>query len=208
MRIPRLTLAVCTAALAAAPAHAQQWGGPLFSSPIHQDRFEILASDANGAGFGIAMAVRPFTKTPDLRLRLGIMDGYGTGAFDRPSQGLTRRMPIGYMLGLDYARQLNPDAGGPVRASLVTGIGVAVNAGQVTSVPLGISLGYDGGRIRPYVTPRVVLEHHANVPSYREGLHARAVVDWGIDVDLPLGGTLRAALTTGSYTGGGIGFSF
>ncbi len=208
MRIPRTTLAVLIAALAAAPAHAQQWGGPLFSSPIHQDRFEILASDANGAGVGIAMAVRPFRQNPDLRLRLGIMDGYGTGPFDQPSSGLTHARPTAYLLGLDYARRLNPNAAGPVRASLVTGIGVAVNQAQVASVPLGISVGYDGGRIRPYVTPRVVLEHHTNVPSHQEGWRARAVVDWGVDVDLPLGGTLRAALTTGSYTGGGIGFSF
>ncbi len=207
MRISRLTLAVCTATLAAAPAHAQQWGGPLFSSPIHQDRFEILASDANGAGFGIAAAVRPFKEHPDLRLRAGIMDGYGTGAFDRPPGGLTRRMPVAYMLGLDYARPLNPDAMGPVRASLVTGIGVAVNAANNVSVPLGISVGYEGGRIRPYFTPRVVLEHHSNA-AYEDGFKARAVVDWGIDVDLPIGGTLRAAITTGSYTGGGIGFSF
>jgi hypothetical protein len=207
MRLSRLAPAVFTLALAAAPAHAQQWAAPLFSSPLNQDRFEILASDANGAGIGIAAAVRPFARVPDLRLRAGIMDGYGTGAFDRPSAGLTRRRPTAYMVGLDYARPLNPNAGGPVRASLVTGIGVGVNEANVVSVPLGISVGYDGGRIRPYVTPRMVLEHHSNA-GIDDGVHVRAVIDWGVDIDLPLGGTLRAALTTGSYLGGGIGFSF
>lgn len=207
MRLSRLAPAVLTLALAAVPADAQQWAGPLFSSPLHQDRFEILASDANGAGFGIAAAVRPFRGNPDLRLRVGIMDGYGTGAFDRPSAGLTRRRPTAFMAGLDYTRPLNPNAGGPVRASLVTGIGVGVNEANVVSAPLGISVGYDGGRIRPYMTPRVVLEHHSGT-AFENGVHVRALVDWGVDIDLPLGGTLRAALTTGSYLGGGIGFSF
>ena len=195
------------ASLAGTAAHAQQWGGPLFSSPLEQSRFEILSFDANGAGAGIAAAVRPFARVPDLRLRVGIMDGYGTGPFNDPSTGLTRERRTAYMAGLDYAIPLAPDAGGPVRASLVTGLGVGVNASTVVSAPIGVSIGYDGGRVRPYMTPRLVLEHHSSA-GYMDGFRVKGVVDWGVDVSLPMGGTLRAAITTGSYTGAGIGFSF
>ncbi|HEX8320981.1 hypothetical protein [Longimicrobium sp.] len=206
MRLSRLIPVVATAVLAAAPAHAQQWGGPLFSSPLDQSRFEILSSDANGAGMGIAVAVRPFSRVADLRLRAGIMDGLGTGPF---SEAITsRRREIAYMAGIDYAMPLNPQAGGPVRASLVTGLGVGVNAETVVSAPLGFSIAYDGGSIRPYMTPRVVLEHHSGPAPYVGPWEGRAVVDWGVDVSLPVGGTLRAALTTGSYKAFGIGLSF
>lgn len=218
MRLSRLVSAVLGAALAALPAHAQQWAGPMFSSPLQQSRFEILGFDANGAGFGMAAAVRPFARVPDLRLRAGIMDGVGQGAYDDPYGSRPGRpRTVAYMAGIDYAVPLSPRAGGPVRASLVTGVGVGVNASTVVSVPLGISVGYDGGRVRPYMTPRVVLEHHSAphqpfsgvpYPEALEGWHTRAVVDWGIDVDLPMGGTLRTAITTGSYTGVGIGISF
>ncbi len=214
MRLSRLVPAVLGAALAALPAHAQQWSGPLLSSPLQQSRFEVYTFDANGAGFGIAAAVRPFASVPDLRLRAGIMDGVGVGALDTDPLDVGRPRTVAYMAGVDYSVPLSPDAGGPVRASLVTGLGVGVNASTVVSAPLGISIGYDGGWVRPYMTPRVVLEYHSE-PGRRyshsgsmQGVHARAVVDWGIDVDLPMGGTLRAALTTGSYTGVGIGISF
>ena len=214
MRLSRPVYAVLGAALAALPAHAQQWSGPMFSSPLQQSKFEILTFDANGSGFGIAAAVRPFAKVPDLRLRAGIMDGAGSGAFDDFQHDVGRPREVAYMAGVDYSMPLSPEAGGPVRASLVTGIGVGVNASTVVSVPLGISIGYDGGRIRPYMTPRVSLEYHSE-PTQRyptsipmQGVHARAVVDWGVDVDLPMGGTLRAALTTGSYNGIGFGISF
>jgi hypothetical protein len=214
MQLSRLATAAFVAALAALPAHAQQWGGPLFSSPLQQPKFEILTFDANGAGFGIAAAARPFARVPDLRLRAGIMDGVGVGAMHTDDVRLGRPRAVAYMAGMDYSIPLSPDAGGPVRASLVTGLGVGVNASTVVSAPLGISIGYDGGRVRPYMTPRVVLEYHSE--PFRpyaggggmQGLHARAVVDWGVDVDLPMGGTLRAALTTGSYTGIGFGISF
>jgi hypothetical protein len=210
MRLTRLVPAVfAAAAAAAAPAHAQHWGGPLFSSPLHQPRFEILTFDTNGAGVGIAAAVRPFASAPDLRLRAGIMDGYGTGPFEFPSDGPNRKRPVAYMAGIDYSRPLSPNASGPVRASLVTGIGVGVNAATVVTAPLGISIGYDGGRVRPYMTPRVVLEHTAgSMRPWENGTRLRGLVDWGVDVDLPIGGTLRAAVTTGSYNGVGIGFSF
>jgi len=211
MRLSRWIPAVFTAAVAitAVPAHAQQWGGPLFSSPLQQSRFEILTFDAHGAGVGVAAAVRPFARVPDLRIRAGIMDGLGTGPFEVPRVDLRGRQRTAYMAGIDYSVPLAPNAGGPVRASLVTGVGVGVNASTVVSVPLGISIGYDGGRVRPYMTPRVVLEHHSNtVYPYMEGFRARAVVDWGVDVDLPIGGTFRAAVTTGSYNGVGLGFSF
>jgi hypothetical protein len=209
MRLTRLVSAVFAAAAVAAPAHAQNWGGPLFSSPLHQPRFEILTFDTNGAGVGIAAAVRPFASAPDLRIRAGIMDGYGTGPYEMPGAGITRRRPVAYMAGIDYSRPLSPNAGGPVRASLVTGIGVGVNAATTVTVPLGISIGYDGGRVRPYMTPRLVLEHTTNDPRTREaGTYLRGLVDWGVDVDLPIGGTLRAAVTTGSYNAVGIGFSF
>jgi hypothetical protein len=217
MRLSRLVPAAFGAALAALPAHAQQWSGPLFSSPLQQSRFEILTFDANGAGFGMAVAARPFARVPDLRLRAGIMDGVGVGAYDDYRSNLGRPRTVAYMAGVDYAMPLNPRAGGPVKATLVTGLGVGVNASTVVSAPLGISLAYDGGRVRPYMTPRVVLEHHSAphrpfrgvpYPEALEGFHAGAVVDWGIDVDLPVGGTLRAALTTGSYTGIGFGISF
>lgn len=214
MRLSRLVPAVLGAALAALPAHAQQWSGPMFSSPLHQPKFEVMTFDANGSGFGIAAAVRPFARVPDLRLRAGIMDGVGVGAFDTDASWVGRPRTVAYMAGIDYSMPLAPEAGGPVRASLVTGVGVGVNASTVVSVPLGISIGYDGGRIRPYMTPRVALEYHSE-PFQRtshsvhmQGVHARAVVDWGVDVDLPMGGTLRAALTTGSYTGIGFGISF
>lgn len=217
MRLSRLSTAAFAAAISAAPAAAQQWGGPLFSSPLQRSRFEILTFDANGAGFSIAAAVRPFASVPDLRLRAGIMDGVGSGAYDDYRGNLGHPRTVAYMAGVDYALPLSPDAGGPVRATLVTGAGVGVNAATVVSVPLGISLGYDGGRIRPYMTPRVALEHHSSVrrpyghvpdPRLMQGFHGSAVIDWGIDVDLPVGGTLRAAVTTGSYTGVGLGFSF
>ncbi len=211
MRLSRWMPALFTAAvtLAAVPAHAQQWGGPLFSSPLQQSRFEILTFDANGAGVGVAAAVRPFARVPDLRLRAGIMDGVGTGPFEVPDYDLRGRRTMAYMAGIDYSMPLAPNAGGPVRASLVTGVGVGVNANTVVSVPLGISVGYDGGRVRPYMTPRVVLEHHSNTGFQNDGgFRARAVVDWGVDVDLPIGGTFRAAVTTGSYNGVGFGFSF
>ena len=211
MRLSRLASAVfaVAAAAVAAPAHAQQWGAPLFSSPFQQPRFEILSFDANGAGAGITAAVRPFARVPDLRLRAGIMDGEGTGPFEEPGSALARNRTVAFMAGLDYSVPLAPDAGGPVRASLVTGVGVGVNATTVVSVPLGITVGYDGGRVRPYMTPRVVLEHtlRGAQPNV-ERWHGKALVDWGVDVDLPIGGTLRAALTTGSYTGVGLGFSF
>ena len=107
MRLSRLISAVAAAGLAAAPAHAQQWGGPLFSSPLEKSRFEILSSDANGAGMGIAVAVRPFSRVADLRLRVGIMDGVGTGPF---SEGIWRRgREVAYMAGVDYAMPLNPE---------------------------------------------------------------------------------------------------
>ncbi len=209
MRLSRLAFAVFAAAVAAVPAHAQQWSGPLFSSPFDQKKLEIMTFDANGAGVGVAAAVRPFARVPDLRIRAGIMDGVGTGPFEVPGIDLQRRRPMAYMAGIDYSVPLAPNAGGPVRASLVTGVGVGVNANTVVSVPLGISVGYDGGRVRPYMTPRVVLEHHSNTAFENDGgFRARAVVDWGVDVDLPIGGTFRAALTTGSYTGVGFGFSF
>jgi hypothetical protein len=208
MRFSRLIPVAATVALTAAPAHAQQWGGPLFSSPLEGSRFEILSSDANGAGMGIAVAVRPFSRNPDLRLRAGIMDGYGTGPFEDGGSGLTRDRAVAYMAGVDYALPLNPQSGGPVRASLVTGLGVGVNANTIVSAPLGVSIAYDGGRIRPYMAPRVVLEHHSETAPYTSALKARAVIDWGMDVSLPLGVTLRAALTAGSYRGAGIGLSF
>lgn len=218
MRLSRWIPVVLGAALAAPAAHAQQWAGPLFSSPLDRSRFEILSFDANGAGYGIAAAVRPFARVPDLRLRAGIMDGVGVGAYDDPYGGrVGRPRTVAWMAGVDYAIPLAPEAGGPVRATLVTGAGVGVNASTVVSVPLGISIGYDGGRVRPYMTPRVVLEHHSAPhrplsgipnPEALEGWHTRAVIDWGIDVDLPIGGTLRTAITTGSYTGVGIGISF
>ena len=212
MRLSRWILPVFAGALAtgAAPANAQQWGGPLFSSPLQQSRFEILTFDANGAGVGVAAAVRPFARVPDLRIRAGIMDGLGSGPFEVPGARLGGRQRTAYMAGIDYAVPLAPGAGGPVRASLVTGVGVGVNASTVVSVPLGVSIGYDGGRVRPYMTPRVVLEHHSNSTMYRdaEPFRVRAVVDWGVDVDLPIGGTFRAAVTTGSYNGVGLGFSF
>jgi hypothetical protein len=207
MRLSRLIPAVATAVLAAAPAHAQQWDGPLFSSPFEQSRFEILSSDADGAGVGLALAVRPFSRNADLRLRVGIMDGMGGGALEGPGPVGGRRA-IAYMAGIDYALPLNPDAGGPVRASLVTGLGAGVNAETVVSAPLGVSLAYDGGWIRPYMTPRVVLEHHSEPARYMNPWRGRAVVDWGVDVSLPVGGTLRAALTTGSYQAFGLGISF
>ena len=210
MRLSRIALALFATPFLAAPSHAQHWGGPLFSSPFEPDsRFEILASDANGAGAGLAVAVRPFASAPDLRIRAGIMDGYGTGPFEMPSNGLNRRRPMAYMAGIDYSRPLSPNATGPVRASLVTGMGVGVNAATVVTAPLGISIGYDGGRVRPYMTPRVVLEHTTNsMRPWENGTRLRGLVDWGVDVDLPIGGTLRAAVTTGSYNGVGIGFSF
>jgi hypothetical protein len=209
MRLTRLIPAVFAAAVLAAPSHAQQWGGPLFSSPLHQPRFEILTFDTNGAGVGIAAAVRPFSSAPDLRIRAGIMDGYGTGPFEPPAYGPERRRPVAYMAGIDYSRPLSPNAGGPVRASLVTGVGVGVNAATVVTAPVGISIGYDGGRVRPYMTPRLVLEHTSNsLRPWENGLRVRGQVDWGVDVDLPIGGTLRAAVTTGSYNGVGLGFSF
>ena len=206
MRLSRSIPIAAAAVLAAAPAHAQQWGGPLFSSPLDRSRFEILSSDANGAGMGIAVAVRPFSRVADLRLRAGIMDGVGTGPF---SEGMIwPGREVAYMAGIDYAMPLNPQAGGPVRASLVAGLGVGVNAETVVSAPLGFSLAYDGGSIRPYMTPRVVLEHHSGPAPYAGPWEGRAVVDWGVDVSLPVGGTLRAALTTGSYRAFGIGISF
>jgi hypothetical protein len=216
MHLSRLAITAFAAALAALPAHAQQWGGPLFSSPLQQPKFEILTFDADGAGFGVAAAVRPFARVPDLRLRAGIMDGVGVGAVHTDDVSLGRPRKVAYMAGVDYSIPLSPNAGGPVRASLVTGLGVGVNESTVVSAPLGISIGYDGGRVRPYMTPRVVLEYHSELarPLHHtggggmQGLHARAVVDWGVDVDLPMGGTLRAALTTGSYTGIGLGISF
>lgn len=217
MRLSRLVSAVLGAALAALPAHAQQWSGPLFSSPLQQSRLELLTFDANGAGFGIAAAVRPFARVPDLRLRAGIMDGAGVGAYDNYQSQLGRPRTVAWMAGIDYSMPLSPHAGGPVRASLVTGVGVGVNASTVVSAPLGISLAYDGGRIRPYMTPRIVLEYatepsrpygHLPHADALDGFHTRALVDWGIDVDLPIGGTLRTALTTGSYTAVGIGISF
>jgi hypothetical protein len=163
MRLSRLVPAVLGAALAALPAHAQQWSGPLFSSPLQQSRLELLTFDANGAGFGIAAAVRPFARVPDLRLRAGIMDGIGFGAYDDYRSNLGRPRTVAWMAGVDYAMPLSPRASGPVRASLVTGLGVGVNAATVVSAPLGISVAYDGGRVRPYMTPRVVLEHHSAV---------------------------------------------
>lgn len=209
MQLSRLVPAVFAAAAAAVPAHAQQWSAPMFSSPLQQSRFEILSFDASDAGVGIAAAVRPFASMPDLRIRAGIMDGLGTGPFELPHVPLGGRQRTAYMAGIDYSVPLSPNAGGPVRASFVTGLGVGVNAGTVVSAPVGISLGYDGGRVRPYMTPRVVLEHTSGAPyPYMDGLRARAQVDWGVDVDLPIGGTLRAAVTTGSYNGVGLGFSF
>lgn len=211
MRLPRWIPAVLTAAVvaAAAPAHAQQWGGPLFSSPLDRSKFEILTFDSNGAGVGIGAAVRPFASAPDLRIRAGIMDGMGTGPFELPRSSLGERKRTAYMAGIDYALPLAPDAGGPVRASLVTGVGVGVNASTVVSAPLGISIGYDGGRVRPYMTPRVVLENTSgSARAWENGTRLRGQVDWGLDVDLPIGGTLRAAVTTGSYNGVGLGFSF
>lgn len=208
MQLSRLVPAVFAAAVAAAPAHAQQWSGPLFSSPVDSSRFEIHTFDATGAGVGVAAAVRPFASVPNLRLRAGIMDGYGTGPFDRPTDAPLRERKTAYMAGLDYAVPLNPN-GGRLRASLVSGLGVGVNASTVVSAPLGISLGYDGGRVRPYITPRLVLEHHSNAaPGLVEGIRAKAVMDLGVDIDLPVGGALRAAFTYGSYAGAGIGFSF
>lgn len=213
MKLSRLVPAVFAAAVAAAPAHAQQWAGPLFSSPLQQQKFELFSWDASGAGMGIGAAVRPFAAAPDLRIRAGIMDGQGTGPFNTPNPGMgmdfSRRRTAAYMLGIDYARPLARDAGGPVRASLVTGVGVGVNAAAVVSAPVGISIGYDGGRVRPYMTPRVVLEHTSGSRDvWLDGTRVKGLVDWGVDVDLPMGGTLRAAVTTGSYTGAGIGFSF
>lgn len=207
MRFSRLTTAVFAAAVFAVPVHAQHWSGPLFSSPLQQDRVEILTFDTNGAGIGVAVAVRPFASAPDLRLRVGIMDGYGTGAFELPSQPLARDRRVAYMAGIDYAVPLTPNASGPVRASFVTGIGVGVNASTLVSAPVGISVGYDGGWVRPYISPRVVLEHHSGT-GYTDGVRVKGLVDVGVDIDLPLGATLRAALTTGSYGGGGIGISF
>jgi hypothetical protein len=210
MRLSRPVFACLAAAAFATPVHAQQWGAPLFSSPFEpRSRFELLVSDANGAGTTASVAVRPFASAPDLRIRAGILDGYGSGPFDEPPAGLTRRREVGYVAGVDYIVPVAPSADGPLRAALVTGIGVGVNASTRISVPLGVTVGYDGGWIRPYVTPRLVLEHERphedNAPSTTRLLGA---VDWGVDVDLPLGATLRAALTTGSFRGGGIGISF
>lgn len=207
MRLSRLIPVLAAVGLAAAPAGAQQWGGPLFSSPLERSRLQVMTFDADGAGMGIAAAVRPFASMPDLRLRAGIMDGYGSGPFEDLHAPLTRERTVAYMAGLDYSIALNPQASGPVRASLVTGVGVGVNAGTRINAPLGVSIAYDGGRVRPYMTPRVVLEHRSGT-GFTDGWHTGGVVDWGVDVALPIGGTLRAALTTGSYTGFGLGFSF
>jgi hypothetical protein len=136
------------------------------------------------------------------------MDGVGTGPFEERTAGTARNRTVAYMAGIDYAMPLNPEAGGPVRASLVTGLGVGVNGNTLVSAPLGVSIAYDGGRIRPYMTPRVVLEHHSQTAPYTGPWEGRALVDWGMDVSLPMGGTLRAALTTGSYRGFGLGLSF
>jgi hypothetical protein len=208
MQLSRLVPALFAAAVAAAPAHAQQWGGSLFSAPFEpRSRLEILASDADGAGAGIAVAVRPFARMPDLRVRAGIMDGQGSGPFSDPDFARTRRETVGYIAGVDYSIPIASRAGGPLRASVVTGVGLGINHGTRINVPIGVSVGYDGGWIRPYMTPRVVLEHKHRI-DIDGGAAVRGVIDWGLDVDLPFGGTLRAALTSGSYKGGGIGFSF
>lgn len=207
MRLSRLGYAVfAAAAVSAAPARAQQWSTPLFSSPVLQPKFEIMTFDGLGAGAGVAAAVRPFASAPNLRLRAGIMDGAGTGPFDRPGMRLGRDRTIAYMAGIDFAEPLHTR--GRVRTAFVTGLGVGVNESTLVSAPVGISIGYDGGRVRPYVTPRLVLEHHSGSPYPTNGLRAKGVVDLGVDIDLPIGGTLRAAFTYGSYAGAGIGFSF
>lgn len=208
MRLSRIALTLFATPFLATPSHAQHWDGPLFSSPFEpSSRFEILASDASGAGAGGAIAVRPFASAPDLRIRAGIMDGLGTGVFDEPDFASTWRQPVAYMAGVDYSIPIAPRSTGPVRAALVAGLGVGVNHGTRVSAPVGITVGYDGGWIRPYMTPRLSLEHAHRV-HVNGGVAVRGVIDWGVDVDLPLGGTLRAALTTGDYRGGGIGISF
>jgi hypothetical protein len=218
MRFSRSMFAVLGVALAAPAAHAQQWSSPLFSSPLAKPKWEIITSDAYGAGVGLTVAARPFASAPGLRLRLGVADGLGTGPLDAPGPLSSPRETYAFSAGLDYSAPLAADAQGRLRADWVAGAGVAVNGSTVLSVPLGISIGYQGDRIRPYVTPRIVLERRLDPvgrtygdPGVRlrdNAIHAGAVVDWGVDVPLRGSGMLRLALTTGSWKGIGLGFSF
>lgn len=218
MRFSRSILAVLAVVVAAPAAQAQQWSSPLFSSPLAKPRWEIITSDAYGAGVGLTVAARPFAAAPGLRLRVGLADGLGTGPLDAPGPISSPRETYAFSAGLDYSAPLAANAEGRLRADWVAGAGVAVNGSTVLSVPLGISIGYQGDRIRPYVTPRIVLERRMDPvgrtygdPAARlrdNAIHAAAVVDWGVDVRLRGSGMMRLALTTGSWKGIGLGFSF
>lgn len=218
MRFSRSMFAVLGVALAAPAAHAQQWSAPMFSSPLAKPRWEVITSDAYGAGVGLTVAARPFSSAPGLRLRLGVADGLGTGPLNAPGALSPMRETYSLSAGLDYSAPLARDAEGRLRADWVAGVGVATNGPTVLSVPLGISLGYQGDRIRPYVTPRIVLERRfgavgrshtsPDIAIHDDAIRVGAVVDWGVDVPLRGSGMLRLALTTGSWKGVGIGFSF
>lgn len=217
MRTPCSLALLATLVLLPATARAQQWAGPLFSSPVSQPRVDLVVGGMRGTGFGGTVAVRPLSTTPGLRVRLGVGDGPGT----RTADGYLRdNAAAAYTAGVDYEAPLKRSETGPLRVSLVSGLGMGVagSRGAMVSAPLGLSIGYAGDRIRPYIAPRAQLEYRFGdsrytnsagrfIPGGRTGGFI-AAVDWGVDILLPRGRVLRAAVTTGGTGGGGIGISF
>ncbi|HEX8394128.1 MAG TPA: hypothetical protein VF665_17425 [Longimicrobium sp.] len=200
-------------------ARAQLTTGPLFSSPVTQPKIDFIGGDAYGTGLGLTLAVRPFNGLPGLRFRASVADGRGTGAVEGPYRTRLRTGldAVAYTAAVDYSAPIATSESGPLRASLVTGLGATLNNGTAITVPLGVSVGYNGTRVRPYITPRLMLEARSGsqVNNGEPGYPAEDVtngitgaVDWGVDFVLPRGAILRTAVTTGNHHGFGVGISF
>lgn len=216
MRLPSSVVAAAVAALTLpTAASAQQWDASLLSSPTYQPRVETFATDSKGAGFGVMVAVRPLGAVKGLRARVGVADGVGSGLYEGSVTIEPRTLAV--MGGVDYTHPLAPDDASRLKVSLVAGVGAGYNGNTLVRAPLGVTVGYDGGWIRPYVTPRLTLEHNSgSIPRsddpsgfrWRNGFDNGRAIDWGADVRLPIGGALRASITTGDTRSFAFGFSF
>ncbi len=79
-----LTMGFLVLALVVMPAVglAQSWSGPLMSSPVTQNQWEVHTVEAPQAGVGVIAAWRP-SSVPQLRFRAALQPG-AVGARGRP----------------------------------------------------------------------------------------------------------------------------
>jgi hypothetical protein len=198
-------LAVGAIAFSTSQATAQSWTAPLLSSPVAEHTREIYVADISGAGAGAVMRWSPLQSVPGLRLRLGMADGRGSGWTDGPAgPGAT----LAYIAGLDLSGRISRDPAEALQVGWVAGFGAGIGEHTLLSAPVGISVGYNGGRLRPYMVPQLQLRQYRGTSMHNFGLEFSRVVDWGVDVTLPADRLLRLSVTTGEQQGFALGLSF